>query len=247
MSRPSDNSSLIIDVFPPSAAEWRRLAPPLSFKDGSAPFCIRVWKAFCFAKTAAVISGVMPLFVLESMSRPSDNSSLIMDVFPPFAAEWRRLNPLLSFKDGSAPFCIRVWKAFCLSQYAAIISGVTPSFLLESMSRPSDNSSLIMDVFPPSAALWSRLDPSLFFKDGSAPSCIRVWKAFCLSQVAAIISGVMLSVLLESMSRSSDISSLIMDGFPPCAAMWRRLNPLVSFRDSSAPFCSNIWKASCWP
>ena len=168
-----------MDVFPPSAALWSRLYPQLSFKDGSAPFCIRIWKAFWFLLPAAAISGVTPSLSLESMSRPSDNTSLIMDVFPPRAALWSRLLPMSFFKDGSAPFCLSISKVLCLPQSAAFISGVKPWLLLESTSRPSDNSSFIMEVFPPSAALWSRLYPQLSFKDGSAPFLINIWKAPC--------------------------------------------------------------------
>ena len=170
-----------------------------------------------------------------------------MDGFPPCAAAWSTLNPLLLLKDGSAPFCISISKAFSLSISAAAISGVTPSLLLESMSRPSDNSLVIMDGFPPCAATWSRLYPLLLFKDGSAPFCINISKAFCLSRNAAAISGVLPSLVLESMSRPSDNSSLIMDVFPPSAAKWSRLNPPLCFKDGSAPFCINIWKAPSWP
>ena len=94
-----------------------------------------------------------------------------MDVFPPRAAKWSRLNPLLPFKDGSAPFCISISKASCLSLKAAVISGVAATLFLESTSKPSDNSLLIMDVFPPCAAKWSGLDPSL---DVAATLCPRM-------------------------------------------------------------------------
>ena len=220
----------------------------MSFKDGSAPFCISISKALCLPEAAAHISGVTPSLFLESMSRPSETDSLsIMDGFPPCAAEWSRLNPLLSFKDGSAPFCISISKTLCLPESAAHISGVMPSSSLESTSRPSDNSLLRMDVFPPSAAKWSKLDPSLFFKDGSAPFCISISNALCLSEAAAVISGVTPSLRLESMSRPSDNSLSIMDRFPPLAAKWRKLEPLLCFKDGSAPFCISISKALCLP
>ena len=170
-----------MDVFPPCAAKWSRLDPSLLFKDGSAPFCISISKALCLSQKAATISGVAPALFLESTSRPSDNSSLIMDVFPPLAANWSRLDPMFPFKDGSAPFCINIWKAACFPFSAATISGVTPSFSLESMSRPSDNSLLMMDVFPPFAAQWRTLPPNIHFRDESAPFSISIWKALSLS------------------------------------------------------------------
>ena len=220
-----------MDVFPPSPAKWSRLYPQLSFKNGSAPFSIRVWKAFCFPKIAAVISGVARLLFLDSTSRPSDNSSLIMDVFPPSAAKWSTLYPPLSFKHGSAPFCIRIWKAFCFSQYAAVISGVTPQLHPESISRPSDNSSLIMEVFPPAATKCSRLRPQFLFKDGLAPFCSNMWKAPSWPLSAVNINGVRPILSLESMSNSWDSNKLMISMHPVFAAAWSSWPSLSLYSD----------------
>ena len=143
-----------------------------------------------------------------------------MDAFLPVAATWSRLDPLLSFKDGSAPFCISISKAFCLSVVAAIISGVIPKKFLESTSKPSDNSLMIMDVFPPCAAKWSRLDPSLVFKDGSAQFCISISKAPSWPLRAVYISAVVPFSSLESTSHPWDSSNSIISMFPLFAAAW---------------------------
>ena len=95
-----------------------------------------------------------PPLSLESTSRPSDNSLVIMDVFPLSAARWSRLNPSLSFNDGSPPFCISIWKAPSRPLRAVYISGVVPLSSLESTSNPWDSSNSIISMFPFFAAAW---------------------------------------------------------------------------------------------
>ena len=94
------------------------------------------------------------------MSRPNDNSLLIMDVFPPSAAKWSRLDPLLLFKAGLAPFCINIWKATWWLLEAVHISGVTPSLSLESTWNPWDSNDWMISMSPLFAAAWSNR-PSL--------------------------------------------------------------------------------------
>ena len=142
-------------VSPPCTAQWSRRNRLLSFKDTLAPRRNSILKALCLPARAAAISGVKPSSHLVSISRPSDNSLLIMDVFPPAAALCSRLNPLLSFKDALAPFCINIWKATSLPLSAACISGVTPSLSFEPTSNPWDSNEATISIFPLFATAWS--------------------------------------------------------------------------------------------
>ena len=76
----------------------------------------------------------------------------MMISFPPAAAWCSNVSPLLFFKVGSDFLSIRALNASNLPRRAAIINGVAPLLLLESMSSPRDSSfSMMTLLLPPTA------------------------------------------------------------------------------------------------
>ena len=125
--------------------------------------------------------------------------------------------------------------AFNLPLTAATINGVVPALILESMSSSRDSSFSMISSFPPSASLYSTVNPLLFFNVRSDPVSKRMLNEFYLPLTAATINGVVPALLLESMSSPRDRSFSMISSFLPSAALCSTVIPLLFFKVGCDP------------
>ena len=170
----------MISVSPPSAAKCNVFHPLLSSQFTVAPFSRNHFTACNLPPRAAIIKGVRPWLVFDSMFSKWVWIRSMMSVSPPSAAKCNAFAPLLSSRVTVAPFSRNHFTACNLLLKAAIISGVQPSPVFDSMLGTCVWIRSMISASPPFAATCNEFHPLLSIRDGSAPLSIKLFTTWTL-------------------------------------------------------------------